>query len=114
MTFYVEAIGLGLLLPGLVSLVAIVAGARLPRAGLLFVGGAGAAAGIGLSAWLLDLVPWRPVESWQWLPLAAVTACIWVAATARYKILKIFDIFFAADVAWLLVPTAARLAPERA
>lgn len=110
---YIPVAGFGLLLPGLVAF-ACLAGAALsdtrrPRSLL----GAVIFAAIPLWCALLQLGPWRPAESWQWLPYLAILACLINVAAPNKWILWISYSLFALLAAWLLVPNVERLADER-
>lgn len=108
-----QGLGFGFSLPGLTAFVclacAVRSDQRRPRDGL------GAVVFVLVPLWyaVLHLGPWRPAESWQWLPWLAILACVINAAAPNKWILWISYSLFALVAAWLLVPNIERLADER-
>lgn len=109
--FEIKAIGLGLLLPGLIALLILAglerASRRWPPLAAL-AGAAALAAGFCAAVWSLELTPIRPEKTGsQWLPAAAILAIPagWFGSRSNRPRLSVFALattVFAAAV--LLVP----------
>src|SRR4051794_36238571 len=110
---YILAFGCGFFVPGLAAFLCLVGAARWDRRRPRDVLGAVVYLAVPAWCWFLQLGPWRPAESWQWLPWLGILACVINAAATHKWILWIFYSLFVLLAAWLLVPDIERLAAER-
>ena len=113
MEFELRAVVFGLVLPGLVSLVALTLAARFSRGWVRALTGVALFLGIVLSAVGLGLGPLRPLEAWQWIPWLALFVSLGNSARTHIAILEIFYVLISLLASRLLVPDIERLAEER-
>jgi hypothetical protein len=108
-----QTIGVGFVLPGLISLICLTLATRSDRRRPRALLGAFVFGAIPLWAYWLDLGPLWPAENWQWLVWLALLSCLLNTMATNNWTLWISYTLFVILAAWRLVPDVERLADER-
>ena len=105
--------GVGFVLPGLISLICLAIATRSHRRRPRALLGALVIGAIPFWGYWLEFGPLWPAENWQWLVWLALLSCLINAIAGSQWILWISYIFFVVLAAWLLVPDNERHADDR-